>query len=82
MDPLLSKLQTSEIGLSINNFYAGGILHADDIRTVATSPESVEDQVTMVNKIARENFLQLNSNKFEIVHALLPLHHVWPTTPR
>ena len=67
MDPLLSKLQSSGMGLSINNFYAGGFLHADDIRTVATSPESVEDQVTTVNMFASENFLQLNINKCEIV---------------
>ena len=38
MDPLLSRLQSSGMGLSINNFYAGGFLHADDIRTAATSP--------------------------------------------
>ena len=35
------------------------------IRIVATSPESVEDQVTIVNKFASENFLQLNINKCE-----------------
>ena len=67
MDPLLTKLQSLGMGLSINNSYAGGFLHADDIRTVATSPESVEDQVTIVNKFASENFLQLNINKCEIV---------------
>ena len=55
------------MGLSINNFYAGGFLHADDIRTAATSPESVEDQVTMVNIFAKDNFLQLNINKCEII---------------
>ena len=55
------------MGLLINNFYAGGFLHADDNHTVATSPNSVEDQVTMVNTFARENFLQLNINKCEIV---------------
>ena len=43
MDPLLSKLQSSEMDLFIN--YAGGFLHADDICTVATSPEFVEEQV-------------------------------------
>ena len=48
MDPLL---QSSGVGLSINNFYASGFLHADDIHTVATSPESLEDQVTMVNTL-------------------------------
>ena len=67
MDPLLSRLQSSGMGLSINNFYAGGFLHADDIRTAATSPESVEDQVTMVNIFAKDNFLQLNINKCEII---------------
>ena len=67
MDPLLSKLQSSGIGLSINNFCAGGFLHPDDICTVVTSPESVEDQVTMVNTFVGENFLQLSINKREIV---------------
>ena len=66
MDPLLTKLQSSVI-LSINNFYAGGYLHADDIRTVATSPESVEDKVTTVNMFVSENFFQLNIKKYEIV---------------
>jgi len=69
MDPLY--FQNSGVGLSINNFYAGGFLHADDIRTVASSPESLEDQVTMVNTFASENLLRLNINKCEIV----PLSH-------
>ena len=47
--------------------YAGGILHADDIRTVTTSPESMEDQVSLVNSFARENYLHLNIDKCEIV---------------
>ena len=57
------------MGLSINNFYASGFLHAGDIHTVVTSPESVENQVNMVNTFAslRENFIQLNINKCEIV---------------
>ena len=67
MDPLLSKLQSSGLGLSINNFYAGGFLHADDIRTIATSAESIENQVVIVNTFARENFLQLNISKCEII---------------
>ena len=40
MDPLLRNLQASHMGLSVNNFYAGGFLHADDTRTVETSEES------------------------------------------
>ena len=37
LDPLLRELQASGLGLSINNFYAGGFLHADDVRTLASS---------------------------------------------
>ena len=37
MDPLLRQLQSHSLGISINNTYAGGCLHADDIRTLASS---------------------------------------------
>ena len=65
MDPLLRVLEQS--GLSVNNFYAGGFLHGDDIRTLATTTGSVEAQVTMVKDFAAHNFLKLNVEKCEIV---------------
>ena len=52
MDPLLRQLQASGLGLSISKFYAGGFLHADDVRTLATSRASLEAQATMVEKFA------------------------------
>ena len=73
MDPLLLKFKSLGIGLSINNFYADGFLLADDIRTVTTSPESMEDQVSLVNSFARENYLHLNIDKCEIVYILLSI---------
>ena len=45
----------------------GGFLHADDIRTLATSTGSVEAQVTMVKGFAACNFLKLNVQMCEIV---------------
>ena len=51
----------------MNNFYAGGFLHADDIRTLATSTDSLEAQVSMVKDFAARNFLKLNVQKCEIV---------------
>ena len=42
MVPLLRQLQASGVGLSVNNFCAGGFPHADDIRTLATSEESLK----------------------------------------
>ena len=46
MDPLLQQLELSELRLSVDNFYAGrhGFLHADDIRTLATSIDSLNAQ--------------------------------------
>ena len=45
MDPLLRQLQATGLGLSI---YAGG---ADDIRTLATSVESLEAQMVVVHSM-------------------------------
>ena len=41
MDPLLRQLQASGLGLIINKYYTGGYMHADDIRTLATSEETL-----------------------------------------
>jgi len=67
MDPLLQQLQASGLGLTVNRFYAGGFLHADDIRTLATSEESLQRQVALVKAFADENLLTLNASKCEIV---------------
>ena len=52
MDPLLRQLEESGMGLSVNSFYAGGFLHTDDIRTLASNVSSMEDQVAMVQNFA------------------------------
>ena len=43
----------------MNNFYAGGFVHADDIRTLATSTTSFGAQAATVDRFANENFLKL-----------------------
>lgn len=69
VDPLLKALEWSGLGLSVNHFCAGGFLHADNIRTPATSTGSVEAQcqMTMVNDFAAHNFLGQNIQQCEIV---------------
>lgn len=67
MDPLLRQLQVSGVGLSINNFYAGGFLHADDIRTLATSEASLRHQIELVKVFADQNLLKLNISNCELV---------------
>ena len=46
IDPLLISIQKSGIGLSMNEYYAGGFLHEDDICTLSTSIDSLEAQVS------------------------------------
>ena len=67
MDPLLRQLQASGVGLSVNNFDGGGFLHADDIRTLATSEASLRYQIDLVKAFAEQNLLKLNVSKCEIV---------------
>ena len=47
--------------------YAGGFLHADDTRTLASNPTTLEDQTSIVVKFTRENFLCLNISKCEVI---------------
>ena len=42
-------------------------MHADDIRTLATSEETLRRQIALVKTFAEENLLKLNTNKCEIV---------------
>ncbi len=67
MDPLLAELQAFGLGLSVNWFYAGGFLHADDVRTLTTSEDSLQAQVALVNDFSQKNFLKLNLSKYEVV---------------
>ena len=67
MDPLLRQLQSLSIGASVNNMYVGGFLHADDIRTLASSTTTLEAQISTIKKFTEDNFLKLNTSKCEIV---------------
>ena len=67
MNPLLQQLEASGLGLTINSFYAGGFAHADDIRTLATTVETLEVQVGLVRQFYAANFLQVNVKKCEVI---------------
>ena len=57
MDPLLRQL---ELSLSVNNFYAGGFLQADDIHTFASNSDTLNSQMDLVKEFADKNYLKLN----------------------
>ena len=67
MDLLLKRLQSSQLGLSVNGFYAGGFIHADDIRMISTSIKSLEKQMDIVKSFASQLSLKLNVSKRGIV---------------
>jgi len=67
MDPLLKQLLASRMGLTVNNLYAGGFLHADDIKTLATCEASLHQQVELVKEFASMNLLKFSVSKCEIV---------------
>ncbi len=67
MNPLLQQLEAAGLGLTINNFYSGGFAHADDIRTLSTSEETLEAQVNVVKHFCEENHLRLNVQKCEVM---------------
>ena len=56
MNTFLHQLESSRLGLSVNEFYAGGFLHADDIRTLSSGLGTPERQADWVNSIADERF--------------------------
>ena len=67
MDPLLRQLQSLSIGASVNNMYVGGFLHADDIRTLASTTTTLEAQISTIKKFTEDNFMKLNTSKCEMV---------------
>ena len=66
MDPLLRQLKASGVGFTVNNFYAAGFLHADDLKMLATNEKTLECQLVLVKVFAEENPLKLNVSECEI----------------
>ena len=67
MDPLLAKLKTKNLGLSVQGLFLGAFAHADDIRTTSTNPQDTAEQVQYVTSFADRNGLKLSSEKCGIV---------------
>ena len=67
IDPMLKNLKLEQAGLSICGNFVGAAAHADDLRTIAASKCSVQEQVDIINKFTSSNHLKLNSSKTEII---------------
>ena len=53
IDALLRELESSSLGLTINDFFVGSFAHADDIRTITTS---LKAQLEAVSSFTSDNF--------------------------
>ena len=67
IDPLLKCLESGGLGPFISDTYAGAFAHADDIRTVTGSLDTLQQQLDMVQNFAAENALTLNPTKCEVL---------------
>ena len=67
IDPLLKCLECSGLGTFISDTYARAFAHADDIRTVTSSLDTLQQQVNTVQNFAAEIALVLNPTKCEVL---------------
>lgn len=67
MDDLLHTLESEGSGVSIQGLYAGGAIHADDIRTLSSSKYDVTSQAQIVSQFASDKGLKVNPTKSEVV---------------
>ena len=50
------RVASTNAGLTISGFCAGEFLHVDDVRTLATSEESLKCQIVLVNAFVKVLF--------------------------
>ena len=67
MTQLLKTLRDHNAGLSVYGTYIGDAAHADDLRTVTASKNSIAQQVNIIEEFAAANHLKLNSSKTEVI---------------
>ena len=64
---MIGHLRDKNYGTSLQGFFLGAAVHADDVRTVATNKHSVMNQASEINSFTQDNNLNLNTSKLEII---------------
>ena len=67
INSLIGRLRDKNYGTSLQGFFLGAAVHADDVRTVATNKHSVINQASEINSFTQDNNLNLNTSKLEII---------------
>ena len=67
LDPLQQHLEKNQLGPCMSGLYVGAFAHADDIRMMCTSRDTLDNQIGAVVEFATSNALYLNASKCEVV---------------
>ena len=67
IDPLLEKMASSGLGVSIAGLQLGTMAYADDIRTITNSVEAHQMCTSIIESYTQENGLKLNQEKCEVL---------------
>ena len=65
------ELRSQNAGLSVLGTFVGGAAHADDLRTIATTKNTIATQVNIIDNFTSKHSLRLNQAKTEIVKITL-----------
>ena len=71
VDTFLKELRSQNAGLSVLGTFVGGAAHADDLRTIATTKNTIATQVNIIDNFTSKHSLRLNQAKTEIVKITL-----------
>ena len=66
IDSLLHRLIEANVGVSLEGIYVGTLAHVDDL-SLTCNPHSSEKQALIIHEFLTENFLQLNTDKCELI---------------
>ncbi len=67
MNSLLQRMRRLNVGASLHGVFSGSAIHADDVRSIAPSIDSIIAQSAELNSFTRDAGLKLNISKLEIV---------------
>ena len=63
IDSLLADLESSGIGVCIDERYLGSLAHADDLQSITLNIDLLEQQGSIIKEFTKKNGLKLNEEK-------------------
>ena len=70
IDELLKDFRAQNAGLSVLGSFVGGAAHADNLRTIATTTDTIATQANIIDAFTSTNSLKLNQTVTDILNLL------------